>query len=73
MARQLTNISGETRTLQDPSGRWHVVGPGEVHTVADDDDRYYQTGACGETAIWDELPTRTTRKPTTRTTDEEAS
>jgi|GEM_PF-4740327 len=73
MARQLTNISGETRTLQDSHGRWHVVGPGEVYTVDAGDDRYFQTGAHGEPPLWEELPDRTTRKPKTTTTIEEAS
>lgn len=61
MARQLTNVSGETRTLQDMTGRWHVIPADGVYTVPDGDDRYYQTGECGEPAIWaDVTPKKTT-------------
>lgn len=74
MARQLTNVSGETRTLQDSHGRWHVVGDGEVYTVDDRDERYYQTGEHGEPVLWEEIVRTTkTRTKTTTTTDEEAS
>ena len=72
MARQLRNISGETRTLQDSTGRWHVVAADEVYTVDDRDARYFQTGETGEPALWEELPTRPT-KTTKKNTDEEAS
>lgn len=64
MARQLTNVSGETRALQDSAGRWHVVDPGAVYTVDDADDRYFQTGEQGETPIWAEIAPKTTSKKT---------
>lgn len=54
MARQLTNVSGEVRTLQDSTGRWHVIEPEAIYSVDDKDERYYQTGECGEDAIWAE-------------------
>lgn len=69
MSRQLTNVSGETRTVQDATGRWHVVEPDAVLTVDDADQRYYQTGEQGEPAIWAETrPTKTRNK-----SNEEAS
>ena len=69
MSRQLTNVSGETRTLQDSAGRWHVVEPDAVVSVDDADQRYYQTGEQGEPAIWAETrPTKTSK--TTATTKE---
>jgi hypothetical protein len=55
----LINVSGEPRSLQDHTGRWHVVPADGVFTVDDADDRYYQTGECGEPAIWAEAPTPT--------------
>ena len=64
MARQLTNVSGETRTLQDSHGRWHVVGDGEIYTVDDRDDREFPA------QTWEDVPARKTGKKTT-TTDEE--
>ena len=70
MARRLTNVSGETRTLQDSAGRWHVVEPDAIYTVDDADDRYYQTGECGEQPIWAEVAApKISKKPTTK--DEE--
>ena len=73
MARQLTNVSGQTRTLQDSTGRWHVVGPDEVYTVDANDERYFQVGDEGETPIWEEIVRTTRTRTKTTTTDEEAS
>lgn len=70
MARTLRNISGETRTLQDASGRWHVIEDQGVLVVDDADGRYYQTGEQGEPAIWEDAAP--TKKPTKTSTIEEA-
>lgn len=51
-ARELRNISGEVRALQDSSGSWHVVEPEGVYVVDARDERYYQTGEGGEEPIW---------------------
>lgn len=72
MPRKLTNVSGQTRTLQDHTGRWQVIPPDGLLIVDDADERYYQTGECGETPIWADVATKTPSKTKT-TTIEEAS
>lgn len=62
MARQLTNISGQTRTVQDSSGRWHVLEPDAVYTVDDADQRYWQTGEQGEEPLFADVTRKTTKK-----------
>lgn len=41
MPRTLTNISGERRSLQDHTGRWHIVEPDGVYVAADVDLREF--------------------------------
>lgn len=71
MPRQLTNVSGETRAIQDHTGRWQVIPPDGVLTVDDADDRYYQTGECGEPAIWAEVAPKTPTKKTPKAEEAE--
>lgn len=65
MPRKLTNISGETRTLQDHTGRWHVVAPDGVFVAGDPDDREFPPDT------WQDI-TQTPSKTKTKTTTEEA-
>lgn len=65
MARLFTNVSGETRTLQDSHGRWHVVEPGEIYTADARDERDYD-----QPGVWEQMPDRPVKTRTKK--DEEA-
>jgi len=65
MSRQLQNVSGETRTLQDTSGRWHVVEPDAVYSVEPGDGREFPPDT------WEELPARPSKK--SKSSESEAS
>lgn len=65
MPRKLTNISGQARSLQDHTGRWHVVEDGAVFVVDDADGREFPPDT------WQDITPTPKKKPTTTT--EEAS
>jgi len=54
MARELRNITGQTLWVDDRNGLTKV-DPDGIYTVADGDDRYYQTGETGEVALWADI------------------
>lgn len=60
MARRLINVSGETRTLQDHTGRWHVIPPDGVLVVDDADQREYPA------VTWAEAPAAPTKTSKTK-------
>lgn len=55
MARELRNITGQTLWVDDPRGGLAKVEPDGIYVVAVNDERYFQVGETGETALWEEV------------------